>query len=170
MKNNLQNVRMDKNNEYYTPRYVVELIIPFLKEGSIIWCPADEKQSEFVITLRENGFKVINTHINTGEDFLTYQPDFEFDYIITNPPFSLKIEFLQKCIDYNKPFALLLGLQILSYKTTMTFMHQNDMDLMFPVGSRISFNGSAAPFQSGYFTKGIQKQKIEYVLIKDGSK
>ena len=34
----------------------------------------------------------------------------QFDCIITNPPFSLKQEFLQRCYELGKPFALLLPL------------------------------------------------------------
>ena len=31
-----------------------------------------------------------------------------FDMIITNPPYSLKDEFIKKCYEWNKPFCLLL--------------------------------------------------------------
>jgi hypothetical protein len=33
--------------------------------------------------------------------------------IITNPPYSLKNKWLEKCYEYNKPFALLLPLTAL---------------------------------------------------------
>src|SRR5690606_13775068 len=41
-------------------------------------------------------------------NFLTDVPDFEFDLILTNPPFSLKEKFYKKCLEYKKSFALLV--------------------------------------------------------------
>lgn len=41
------------------------------------------------------------------------KPDFDFDMIVTNPPYSLKNDFLKKCYEYNKPFALLLPITAL---------------------------------------------------------
>ena len=65
--------------------------------------------------LKENGFKVIHTS-KSEIDFLKDKANFEFDVIITNPPYSLKNEFLKKCYEYNKPFALLLPLTALEGK------------------------------------------------------
>jgi hypothetical protein len=50
-----------------------------------------------------------------GTDFLTSNRD-DFDCIITNPPFSLKDKWLQKCYSYEKPFALLLPITALEGK------------------------------------------------------
>ncbi len=60
--------------------------------------------------MREQGFQVINTHIEVGQDFLTYKPDFHFDIILDNPPFKNKTKFVEKAISYGKPFALFLPL------------------------------------------------------------
>ena len=50
-------------------------------------------------------------------DFLTITsvPD-GFDFLIVNPPFSQMKEFLDKCFELHKPFALLARLDILSTK------------------------------------------------------
>ena len=36
-------------------------------------------EHNFANYLRELGYKVYNTHIENGQDFLTYNPDFNFD-------------------------------------------------------------------------------------------
>ena len=43
-------------------------------------------------------------------NFIEDVPDFFnfVDMIIMNPPFSLKKQFYQKCLEYKKPFALLI--------------------------------------------------------------
>lgn len=61
--------KFNKNDEYYTPAYAVYPIAKYLKEGSIIWCPFDTIESEFVQVLTDLGFKVEFGHIETGEDF-----------------------------------------------------------------------------------------------------
>jgi hypothetical protein len=51
------------NDECYTPRYVVEEILPYLDKDKVYWLPFDKDDSEFVKVLRNNGFKFVNSHI-----------------------------------------------------------------------------------------------------------
>lgn len=59
-----------RNDEYYTPAYAVRPIINYLKPGTVIWCPFDTEESQYVKIFTENGFTVIHGHIRTGQDFL----------------------------------------------------------------------------------------------------
>jgi len=52
----------------------------------------------------KNKIQSQRTHINRGFDFLKDEPDFDFDIIITNPPYSLKTEFFKKSIRNRKTF------------------------------------------------------------------
>lgn len=100
------------NDELYTP---VEAILPLLKylpKNKVIWECTDFGESLITKVLKENGFKVISTHLNNF-NFLEDNPSFEFDIIITNPPYSLKDEFIERCYSFNKPFALLLPITAL---------------------------------------------------------
>lgn len=58
-------------DEYYTQKYEVDIIVPFLKKRGFkkIWCPFDTVNSEFVKTLGLSGFSVYNGHISSGHDF-----------------------------------------------------------------------------------------------------
>ena len=63
-----------------------------------IWCPFDTEDSLFVKLFRQAGYQVIATHIANGQDFFTIDPP-KCDYIISNPPYSVKGEVLQRLFD-----------------------------------------------------------------------
>ena len=63
MRNINMNGMYSENDELYTPRILVEAIVQFIPKGSTVWCPFDTANSEFVLVLREKGFKVIHSHI-----------------------------------------------------------------------------------------------------------
>ena len=75
-------------DEQYTPKYGVEVLLPHIQhlKDKIIWCPFDREDSQFVKVLTENEFKIIYSHIDYGQDFLTYEPE-KWDIIIGNPPY-----------------------------------------------------------------------------------
>ena len=50
--------------------------------------------------------------------------------IITNPPYSLKDEFLKKCYEYNKPFCLLLPITALEGKTRGELFREKDIQVI----------------------------------------
>jgi hypothetical protein len=98
---------------FQTPNYGTKLIVPFIerlvgkKKNFTIWeCASGLGKMAKVLT--ESGFNVISTDLETGFNFLTDKPDFDFDCIITNTPFSLKRKFYMKGLEYNVPFAYLL--------------------------------------------------------------
>lgn len=88
-------------DEYYTPRYAVDIIIPFLKNKGFrkVLCPFDSEKSNYVKVLRENGF-IVDASI-LPKSFFDYSIDelCEYDVIVSNPPFSKKMKFLK---DYLK--------------------------------------------------------------------
>ena len=57
---------------------------------------------------RNAGHSVIATHIDTGGDFWELEP-FQCDYIISNPPYSMKVDIMERLFLYGIPFALLLS-------------------------------------------------------------
>lgn len=161
-----------RGDEYYTPDYVVEVIVPYLKKNEnikTIWSPFDMEHSEYVKVLRENGFNVVHTHLDTGQDYLTYEPDFEFDAIVSNPPFSIKNEVFEKTIKYGKPWALLMSatsVQSASFVNVLSKESQLN-NIMFD--KRISYNGDRPPFPSWYFT-GKLLDRTEFYIYKEDPK
>jgi len=77
------------------------------KEWKIWECAAGS--GRLVNYLEQLGYEVEGTDILAGFDFMSpLMAVPEFDMIITNPPFSLADEWLQRCYDLGKPFALLM--------------------------------------------------------------
>lgn len=164
----LQNVSK-RGDEYYTPDYVVEILIPYLKKTDIktIWCPADKEHSEYVKVLRRYGFKVIHSHIDEGKDILTYTPREHFDAIITNPPFSIKNQVFKRVIELNKPFAILMSATSIQ---SASFIQEISKcpDMKFIIfDKRISYSGDRPPFPSWYYTYGILDKNEFYIYNED---
>lgn len=106
---------MDRDNiEAYTPKYAVDIILPYIDKDKTIWSPFSRDEHNFADYLRWKWYKVINTHFNPDtwewDDFLTYTPDFHFDIILDNPPFKNKTKYVERSISFWKPFALFLPL------------------------------------------------------------
>jgi len=114
-------------DEQYTPSYGVEVLLPHIQhlKDKIIWCPFDKEDSLFVHILSDEGFNVIYSHIENGQDFFTYEPE-TWDVIISNPPYKNKRSFWERCLDLKKPFALLLPLNILSDSVINTTMKERE--------------------------------------------
>lgn len=107
-----------ESDEVYTPVYAVKPIIKYLdghcnKTQYTIWCPFDEEDSNYVIELRKAGYKVIATHIKNGYDFFNYEPEEKYDFIVSNPPFSLKDKVLKRLHELDCAYAMLLPLPTL---------------------------------------------------------
>ena len=78
-----------RNDECMTLPYAVKPIIKYISPGSIVWCPFDKADSEFVQQISKAGFEVVHSHIDEGLDFYDYEPDL-WNVIISNPPFTGK--------------------------------------------------------------------------------
>lgn len=96
---------------YPTPPDVTFVLMKVLGllEGTKIWESACG-ENHMVYVMKKMGYQVIGTDIQYGYDFLT-APMINCDWIITNPPFSQSEAFIEKCIEYKKPFCLLLKSQ-----------------------------------------------------------
>lgn len=153
----------NKKDEYYTPKILVEPILEYIKPNSTIWCPFDTEESEFVKEISKK-HKVIYSHIWDGRDFFEYEPDENYDYIISNPPFSRKLEILDRLYKLGKPFAMILGLPILNYQNICDFFLDKDLQLLI-VNKKVSFDGNASSFNSSYFCWNMLPKDIIFTHI-----
>lgn len=101
------------SDEVYTPAYAVKPLLKYLdyycnKLNYTIWCPFDTEDSEYVKIFQQEGYNVIATHIDNGQNFFYYEPDESYDFIISNPPFSIKDDVIKRLYELNKPYAILL--------------------------------------------------------------
>ena len=100
----------NRTDEWYTPENVVRQMLGLFPppKGGTILCPFDKADSNFVKVLQENSDNKVVYGIR---DFMTR--DYQFDYLITNPPFSYKDRIIERCINTGKPCVLLLPLDTL---------------------------------------------------------
>ena len=158
-----------QGDEYYTPKYIVEILLPHLKQRGYktIWCPCDTEGSEYVKVFRENGYTVIRSHITDGQDFLTFNPKIDYDIIITNPPFSIKNKIFQRCIELQKPFCLLMSAtSIQSSSFVQTIANAPNIKFML-FDKRISYSGDRPPFPSWYYSVGLFEKNEFYLYQED---
>ena len=116
------------SDEVYTPAYVVKPLLKYLDmyyhpEHTItIWCPFDKEDSEYVKIFRAEGYKVIATHIDNGQNFFYYEPSEFYHFIISNPPFSCKDDIIKRLYELNKPYAILLPIPALQGQKRFQYM------------------------------------------------
>lgn len=147
-----------KNDECYTPRNAVALVLEFLEpfRDKIIWCPFDTCDSQFVKVLTEKGFNVVYSHLNTGQDFYEYEPK-DWDLIVSNPPFTNKRKIFERCIKFEKPFCLLMSMVWLN--DTAPFEVFGEYLQLLAINGRVEYldaNGicmGRPSFASGYYCK-----------------
>ena len=153
-------------DELYTPEYAITPLLKYLPKDAIIWECTDFGDSNITKVLRKNGFKVVNTN-KTEIDFLKDDIDFNFDIIITNPPYSLKNQFIRKCYEYKTPFCLLLPITSLEGIERGKMYRKNGIELLV-LDKRIDFNGKGKNwFNTSWFCwKVLPKQLIFKELIK----
>ena len=137
--------------EYYTPKWVWECVKPYIPKNKIIWeafrneNEASCKSAEY---LRELGFEVVNPLC----DF------FENNYgeiLLSNPPYNVKRQVLERLFKLNKPFMLLLP-QIILNTIYFADMCKKDKDIQIIIlPKRVDFTNE----------KGDKKQVIHTLMI-----
>ena len=161
-----------KTDEWYTPAEAVEVIVPYLKGFKRVWCPFDLDSSNFVKVLKSHGFEVINTHIFQGDDFLEIDPP-ECDCIVSNPPYSLKQQILEKLFEIGKPFAMLMNVSgLYDSRRRFDLFKNNPVENLY-IYPRVKFYNdenqletSSPTYQSAYVCKGLLDSQIGLVEMK----
>lgn len=147
-----------QNDECYTPIYGVLPIIKYLPKGKTIWCPFDTDDSNFVKEFRKKGFKVVNSHIDYGQDFYVYEPG-QWDIIVSNPPFTNKRGIFERCISFGKPFALIMTNTWLNDSAPKQLFKDVDLQLLM-FDRRIEFTGKKITSSCSYFCRDILPKQI----------
>lgn len=175
------------SDHFQTPDYALRPLIPYLKPGAYIWECA-EGTGNLGEGLESQGFGVRGSDLYPRRnqrpiDFLDTNdyPDWllirlgiieekpalkKFDYIITNPPYSLKNEFLKQCYDIGLPFALLQPITFFGTFKRQRMFADYDLDVLF-LGGRINFEtpsgqGSGAWFETMWVTRGILPERMVF--------
>ena len=148
-----------KQDEMYTPRYGVLPLLEFLPKNAKVWCPFDTLDSQFVKVLKENGISVINSHIDSGQDFYSYEPE-EWDILVSNPPFTRKRQIFERALSFGKPFALLMTNTWLNDAAPKQLFYDIDLQLLM-FDKRIEYSGEKkVTFSSSYYCRDLLPKQI----------
>lgn len=164
-----------KNDECMTLEYAVKPILKYIPKSTIIWCPFDKEDSAFVKVFKENGYKVIATHIDDGQDFYADDPD-NWDIIVSNPPFTKKADIFKRALSFNKPFALIMTNTWLNDSAPKKlFMEKQLQLLMFDNRMRFRNNGiidNKITFSSSYYCYNLLPKDLimEHLEIENENK
>jgi len=122
-----------QNDEFFTPEYAVLPILKYIPIGAKVWCPFDTEDSNFVKMLRARGNSVKATHISNGYDFFLLHPQkSDVDFIISNPPYSLKNEVFERLFLLGFPFAMLVGVVgLFESQKRWEMFRENDFEIMY---------------------------------------
>ena len=160
-------------DEFYTPRYAVEPILKYVKQGSHAWCPFDTKDSFFVKMLNESGIRVTCTHLSQGQDFFSLGLPDGVDCIISNPPYSIKTEVFEKLFDIGLPFAMLVGVVgLFESRRRFQMFRDNVFEVMY-LDKRVAYLKGYAdkkttmnpPFSSVYLCSKMLPSAIVFETI-----
>ena len=155
-----------KNDEWYTPRSAVDLILPYISPTARVWCPFDTEDSEFVRAFRERGNEVVATHVSTGGDFFKIEPP-PCDIIVSNPPFSVKTKVFKRLFEIGRPFAMLVGVAGLFEYQRFDVFRKKYVELLIPRKRVKYMNGEkigTPPFSSWYVCNGVLPNQITFEL------
>lgn len=166
-------VANSKNDEFYTPLYAIKPIFKYVKPQSRIWCPFDSKKSLYVKYANLLGHTVYNSHIDEGVDFFNVSFEGKVDYIISNPPYSLRTQVLKRLFDCNVPFAMLVGVVgIFESQERFNMFKHNEFEIMY-FNKRIAFfrdyddekPALNPPFSTVYICRGVLPKQIVFEEI-----
>jgi hypothetical protein len=148
-----------------TPPYAVEPLMPFLRGmDRTVYDPA-EGNGVLKRAIEAGGLGVVGSDIKTGKDFFSLRRDQGVDSkitIVTNPPYSIKYEWLSHCFQLGDPFALLMPVEVLGSSKAQNMMETYGLNFPMHVvftQPRVDFcmpyqmwSGNGAQFPVAWFT------------------
>lgn len=151
----------DPRDQCQTPDYAIDPLLPFLRPEWTLWEPA-AGEGLLVEALHDGGIRnVISSDVITGQNFFTFEPEQSWDVLVTNPPFSLKYRFLERCYALGKPFALLMPVETIGAQTAQNYFREHGVEVIF-MDRRVNYkmpnlgwDGTGAQFPSAWFTWGL---------------
>lgn len=162
MTKKIKNMCNNAPDDFQTPAIALKPLLPFLNKSWVIWECAEGK-GNLVREFSRLGYNVVGSDIISNKhNFLYWKPD-RFDCIITNPPYSIKEKFLERCYQLKKPFALLMPLTALESQSRQKLYRKYGLQLILMDG-RINFEtpktkGSGSWFATAWFTNGLNLPK-----------
>lgn len=143
-----------------TPHYALDPILPYISKNWVIWESACG-DGQIVDKLRIEGYtKIIASDILGGVDYFSWEPE-NYNMQLTNPPYSMKYEWMKQACHNGKPFALLMPSDSMFSESGINLITKYDIEIII-VYPRINFkmpnkgySGSGAQMSTAWFCRGL---------------
>jgi len=152
-----------------TPPYALDPLLPYIRDFHWIWEPAAGEGLMYKALVKETAATVKKSDVLTGTDFLTQNligGCMITKAIVTNPPFSLKYEWLARCYELGYPFALLMPADMLFAAKGNKLFQKYGIEIII-MNPRVDFKmphkkwkGKGAQMATAWFTWGLGVGKI----------
>ena len=145
------------SDECYTPDEAILPLLSELSKDKIYYDCTSGVSSNIVDCLTSNGYKCVSSG---DKDFLIDEIPDGVNIIITNPPYSKKDKFIERCYELKKPFALLLPVSSLQGQKRGEMFAENGIEIL-ALKKRIDFTGKGSPhFGVAWFCYNILKKQL----------
>lgn len=157
-----------------TPAYALDPLLPYLVRFSVIWEPA-AGTGNIMRAIAPPVASVVATDIHGDyakppRNFFEWQPG-RWDALVTNPPYSIKFDWLSRCYDLGRPFALLVPVETIGAQAAQRLMEKHGAELLL-LNRRVNFEmpnkgweGSAAQFPVLWLCHQMLPRPIVYGKI-----
>lgn len=160
-----------------TPAYALDPLLPYLTGFKTIWEPACG-EGLLVDALQDctpDRFTVIGSDILDGRNFFDFEPD-GWDCLVTNPPYSIKFQWIARCYTLGKPFALLMPVETLGAKTAQDLFERYGVEILL-LDKRVNFKmpvkgweASGSQFPVFWLCWKLLPQQVMFGKITNGKK
>ncbi|WP_368486649.1 sugar-phosphate nucleotidyltransferase [Spiroplasma sp. DGKH1] len=156
-----------------TPKWVVQDMYNRIniKKYRNVWLPFNHLESEFrqeALNNNLSNFKATHIFDDLQNDFFITKPPNHCDLIISNPPFSIQNQILERLFELNIPFAMLLPLRTLETEPRGNLFEKYNNDIQILIfKKRIKFKGCTTSFNQGCvwicYKLNIQGKQIQWI-------
>ena len=138
-----------KNEDRYgTSKYIYGMLTDFVDKNKVIYNPfyLDGKAKTY---LNELGY---NHVIHNDEDFFENYNKYEYDIIISNPPYTIKKRIFTKLYEINKPFIMIVPISTIT-KLFIKDIFKNDVERLQMIipNRRMQFEKNGNQLKRCYF-------------------
>ncbi len=132
---------------YPTPSTAFLPLLPYLDKQKLYWEPACG-DGRLIRQMQQAGISANGRDLNDGYDFLL--SDTQFDGIVTNPPFSLALEFCNKAISCSAETFMLLRLNFLGAQKRRSWWQAHEPSALFVLSERPCFTNDGKTDATDY--------------------
>ncbi len=120
-------VSFKKDDDYETPKYIWEMILKLVPRDKILYDPFYCRGNTASV-MKELGYECIHE----DEDFFTNHHRYEYDILLSNPPFSIKKKIFDELKKIDKPFILIVPVSTITKKYFMDNYRNDDITIIIP--------------------------------------